>query len=222
MLKVAYWPLEWHCAHVDSRVLAGQRELGGAVIELGSQPLRGGVAELTVLREAGRDVIGAGGGLVVLQMAGHAIGADVGVVAIRMALQARDGGMSSGERELRQIVIECGSLPGCGVVAGGAIARESGRHVIGIGGLGEVGEVAADAVARNALEMVARVAGGAGQILVRAGESEMGEAGVIEARDLPAVGGVTGFAGGRESGGAVIENAVLLKFAGVATECIAC
>jgi len=88
------------------RVRAGQRKLGGAVIEGGSQPLGGGVAELTGLREAGGDVIGTGGGLVVLQMAGHAIGADVGVVAIGMALEAGDRGVRSGEWELRQVVIE--------------------------------------------------------------------------------------------------------------------
>lgn len=48
------------------RVLASQRELGGAVIERGALPCRGGVAELTILGETGRHVIGVGGGLVIL------------------------------------------------------------------------------------------------------------------------------------------------------------
>ena len=87
-------------------VRAGQRKLGGAVIESRSLPLSGGVAKLTGLREAGCDVIGTCGGLVVLQMAGHAIRTDVGVVAIGMALQAGDRGMRSGEWKLRQVVIE--------------------------------------------------------------------------------------------------------------------
>ena len=60
------------------------------MIESSSQPLGGGVAELTGLREAGGDVIGTGGGLVVLQVAGNAIRTDVGVVAIGMALEACD------------------------------------------------------------------------------------------------------------------------------------
>ena len=72
------------------RVCAGQWELGSAVIEFGAQPLRCGVAELTSLREAGCDVIGTGGGLVVLQVAGNAIRADVGVIAVRMTLEAGD------------------------------------------------------------------------------------------------------------------------------------
>ncbi len=50
-------------------VSALEWELGGVVIEGGSQPLGGRVAELTGLRETGCDVIGAGGSLVVLQVA---------------------------------------------------------------------------------------------------------------------------------------------------------
>jgi len=68
--------------------------------------------------------------------------------------------------------------------------------------------------------MVAHVAVVAGQILVCAREGEMGEAGMIKVGDLPAVRIVTSFAGGGESGSAVIEHAVLLKFAGVATEAL--
>ena len=203
-----------------SGVLAGKWELGGAVIEVGSQPLRGGVAELTALRKAGRYVIGAGGRLVVLQMAGHAIDTDVGVVAIGMALQARDSGVRSGEWELGQIVIERGSLPAGSVVTGGTIVRKCGGHMIRVSGLGEVGEVAAGAVARNTLEMVACVAGATSQILVRPGQREMSEAGVIEVRDLPAVRVVTGFAGDGETSSAMVENAVLLKFTVMATEAL--
>jgi hypothetical protein len=91
---------------------ARQWELGSAVVEFGTQPLRGVVAELTSLREVGCNVIGTGGGVVVLQVAGNAIRADVCIVAIGMTLEACDGGMCSGERELRQIVVEFCAVPG--------------------------------------------------------------------------------------------------------------
>lgn len=165
-------------------------------------------------------MIGTLGSLVVLQVARHAIGADIGVVAVGMALQARGGRVRSGEREPGQVVVEFGSGPGCGVVADGAIVRDSRGYVIGVGGLGKVGQMATGAVGLDALEAIASVAGVAGQILVRAGQSEMGEAGVIEARNPPAVSGVAGFAGGREAGGAVVDNAVLLKISGMATDAL--
>ena len=85
---------------------AGQREPSRIVIERGAGPIRCRVAELAVLRKTGCDVIGAGGGLKVLQVAGHAIRADVGIVAARMALQASDGVMRSGKRECREVMIE--------------------------------------------------------------------------------------------------------------------
>ena len=202
------------------RMLSGKRELGGVVIEGGSQPLGGGVAELTTLRKTGRDVIGAGGGLVVLQVAGHAVGTDVGVVAVGMALQARDRDVSPGKRKLRQVVIEGRAVPGGSVMASGAIVRKSRGHVVGVGGLREIGEVATRAIARHALEMVAHMAGVARQILVCAGESEIRKASVIEVRDLPAIHVVAGFARRGETSGTVIQNTVLLKFAGVATEAL--
>ena len=68
--------------------------------------------------------------------------------------------------------------------------------------------------------MVPYVAGAASQGLVRAGESEVRKARVVEARDLPEIGSVTRFAGSGKSRGAVIEDAVLLKLAGVATEAL--
>lgn len=92
-------------------VRAGQGELSSAVIEFRAQPLRGGMAELTSLRETGGDMIGTGGGLVVLQMAGNAIRTDVGVVAIGMTLKASDRAVCSGQRELGQIVIEFCAVP---------------------------------------------------------------------------------------------------------------
>ena len=48
----------------------------------------------------------------------------------------------------------------------------------------------------------------------------MGKAGVVKICDLPAVRVVTCFAGSGESRGAVIENAVLLKFTGMTTDAL--
>jgi len=92
--------------------------------------------------------------------------------------------------------------------------------VIGVRGFCEVGQMATRAVGLDSRKAVARVAGVARQSLVRTGESEMGEPGVIEARDLPAVSGVAVFAGGRESGGDVVEDAILLKLARVAANAL--
>lgn len=61
---------------VDDRVRAGQGELGGIVIELRAEPLRSVVAQLAVLREAGREVIGIIGALVILEVARHTIRAE--------------------------------------------------------------------------------------------------------------------------------------------------
>ena len=55
---------------------------------------------------------------------------------------------------------------------------------------------------------------------MRAGECEVGEARVVEACNLPTIGCVTRFAGSRKSRGAVIEDAVLLKVASVATNAL--
>jgi len=149
-------------------VLAGKRELGGAVIECGSGPiLHAGVANRAVHREASGDVIGVGCALEVFHVARHAVCADVGVIAVRVALQARDRGVCSEKWELSQVVVEGGALPRCGLVTRGTIVRESRRHVIGVGGLGEVGEVATRAVGRYAQKAVPDVASIACQIHVR-------------------------------------------------------
>jgi hypothetical protein len=49
-------------------------------------------------------------------------------------------------------------------VAGGAIARDARRQVVGIGGLREIRQMATHTIARNAQKMVAYMASGASQI----------------------------------------------------------
>src|SRR5450631_4018929 len=55
---------------------------------------------------------------------------------------------------------------------------------------------------------------------MRASECEVGEARVVEARNLPTIGCVTRFASSWKSGGAMIADAVLLKVAGVAAKAL--
>lgn len=105
-------------------------------------------------------------------------------------------------------------------MASGAIVRKSRGNVIGVRGFREVGEVATDAVGGNALEAITRVARITSQSLVRAGEREIRIAGVIEARDLPAVRRVTGFTRRWKSCGNVIEDTVLLKIARMTTDAL--
>lgn len=178
------------------------------------------MAELTILWETGRHVTGVSGGLVILQMTRHAVRADCGVVASGMTLQAGHGRVGSGKRELSQVVVELSSLPGCSVVTVGTIARDCCRYVIGVGGFGEICEMTANAICLDTDKAIARVAGVACQSLVRTGEGKMGEAGVIETRDRPAVGSVAVLAGRGESGGGVIEDAILLELARVAANAL--
>lgn len=105
-------------------------------------------------------------------------------------------------------------------MASGAIVRKSRGNVIGVRGFREVGEVAGGAVGGNALEAITRVAHITSQSLVRAGEREIRIAGVIKARDLPAVRCVTCFTRRWKSRGNVIEDTVLLKIARMTTDAL--
>ena len=69
------------------------------------------MTELAILRKAGRHMIRAGGGLVVLQMAGGARRVESRILAVRMTLLARNCGMRSRKREFGSAVIKCRSQP---------------------------------------------------------------------------------------------------------------
>ena len=101
------------------RVLAGEREGGlGAVIERGSGPIRGRVAELAILRESSGGVIRIRSALVVVQVAGITGSAQALVNAARMALDACRGDVLAGQRESGLGgVIELSSRPIGGGVA---------------------------------------------------------------------------------------------------------
>jgi len=117
-------------------VLAGEREGRlGRVIEGGSGPIRGGMAELAILREAGGGVVRIGSALIVIQVAGIAGGAQALENAASMALDASRGDVFAGQRECGLGgVIEFSSGPISGGVALGAILREAGGSMIGIRG----------------------------------------------------------------------------------------
>lgn len=93
------------------RMRAGERKSGRVVIERGRCPIGGRVTQLAALRETGGGVIRRIRGLIVLEMAGYAVRADIGVVAIGVALQAIDVVVRARERERGEIVVESGSQP---------------------------------------------------------------------------------------------------------------
>ena len=68
----------------------GQGESSRIVIELSTQPLRGVVAQLAVLRKAGREVIGVGGALVILQVAGDTIRTERRILPVSVAESTSD------------------------------------------------------------------------------------------------------------------------------------
>jgi predicted RNA-binding Zn ribbon-like protein len=121
------------------------------VVERAACPVRRVVALGAILRESGLDVIWIGRGLKVRLVAGKAgcavwqvvrtRGAERGVVAL-CALQ-RD--VSAGQREAGGRVIEIGASPAGGVVALGAVLRETGLDVIRITGAVEVRLMAGEA-----------------------------------------------------------------------------
>ena len=74
-------------------VLSGEWKPRARVIELPISPRIGVVTILASSRYSGRLVIGIGGALIVLQMAGHTGGIGDVVVAVDVALRARSFGM---------------------------------------------------------------------------------------------------------------------------------
>ncbi len=110
-------------SHRDVR--AGKRKFRVVVIEARAAPVRGGVANLAILREARGDVIGIVRGLVFLQVAVIAGRAQGGVLPVAVALNAGSGDVRAGQRELglRGVVKRCASPVNRGV-AERAILRE--------------------------------------------------------------------------------------------------
>src|SRR5215467_5049242 len=71
-----------------NRVQSGERETRAAVVKGGIGPVGGGVALITGLREIRGDVIGIGGALVILQVAGHTRRTREVVIVVDVAIGA--------------------------------------------------------------------------------------------------------------------------------------
>ena len=117
-------------------------------------------------------MIGVRGPLEILGVATVAIGGRACEFAVDVALRADDADVRAGEWKRRFRMIEIGSGPTGGVVAGGAIGWKSGRDVIGIRGFLKILGVATIAIGRSASEFVVDVAERASHADVRAGQGE--------------------------------------------------
>ena len=129
--------------HFGVRAGEGKGCLG--MIKRGRLPDRGGVADLALLRESGSDVVGIGGSLKVLQVAGNASVAGEIEIASRVALLTLQLGMRSGQRKSDRIVIEIRRLPpGCVVTLLASLGKSQ-TNVVGIARLLKIEQVAAHA-----------------------------------------------------------------------------
>ena len=90
-------------------VRPGQREPCGVVIEVGRSPRGGRMADLALLGVARLDMVGIGGGVVVVQVAGDASCAETGISAADVAVGADDRDVRPGQREAGAGVVECRS-----------------------------------------------------------------------------------------------------------------
>ena len=120
------------------RVRTGERKVRLRVIERRAGPSAGGVTGDAVGRKPGAAVVRSGGAVVVglvTRVAGRALAL---VHPIAVASGARDGGMRTGQRKSRRLMIERGRLPARRLVAalaGGRISQRCmtrvGRGVVG-------------------------------------------------------------------------------------------
>lgn len=147
----------------------GARKRKGCVvvIERSGAPGRCGMADITGLRVAASDVVGAGGVVEVRQMAGDTSRGQGGILTIRMACGARQRKMRAGKSPTGLGVIENRAEPVGGGMAERAILRESRCDVIGIGGLVELSEMTPLALGRRSGELTVQVA-------LRAGRADVG------------------------------------------------
>jgi len=123
------------------RVRAGvNREPG--VVESGPRPRSCVVAQRAGGGEGCRHVVGIGGALVILLVAGIAGRRRSCELIINVATGAGHGGVRAGQGEAGQVVIKAGRHPRRGGMAHLALLREAGGRVIGIVGVLEILEVA--------------------------------------------------------------------------------
>jgi len=188
---------------LQRRVRAGQREPGGAVVELGIGPVGRVVARLAGLRVVRRHVVRIGGPLEIFQVAANASRVRRGeiVVVVDVARRAGNGLVRAGQGEARVVVVKAGLGPRDRVMARLAGLGEIRRNVIRVRRSLEVLQMATDAsrIRRGEIVVVVYVARRAGDGLVRAGEREASGA-VVKASARPAGRVVARLAGRRVFG----------------------
>ena len=169
------------------------------MVEDRSRPTSRTVADGAIRGESARDVVGIGRFLEIGEVARGTISRRPGEAAVNMTLQARNAGVRSGQRKLRESrVIEARPCPTrCGMTKR-AVLWQSGLHVIRVGRPGVVLQMAAYAVRACSLELPSDMAGRALKTSVHSRQSEAGESRMVEGRAEPTVHGVALLASGRK------------------------
>lgn len=110
----------------------------GVVVERRRFPRARGVAKAAILRETGRDVIGAGGLLEFREMARRALRRDARIFPSNVARGACDARMFAAQGEFRPVMVERGRGPAACRMAGLACGWEIRCDVVRISRLLEV------------------------------------------------------------------------------------
>ena len=199
---------------------SGQRKQGPGVIEHGSRPTAGCVANRAVGRESGRGMIRIRRLLEITRVATGAVFGRAGKASVHVTLRALHADVCPGERETRhRVVIESSARPRSRGVALLTGSRETGRYVVRIRGLVEVRLVTTNAGCRRPFVLPVHVTLRAHQRLVRSGQRES-RCSVIKLRSTPRGGVVALRARGRESSGNVIGIFCIVEISLVTTNAI--
>lgn len=202
----------------QSGVRASQGEGSIVVVESRWDPSRGVVAHIAGRGIARLHVIWIIRFVEIIQMASDTLRVVQLVISIHVTLRALQGGMRTSERETGAGMVERGSQPVHGRVAGVAGGRESGLHMIRICGSIEILHMAGGTCPAVQVVVPVHVALGAWQGLVRSGQSKS-RAVVIEGGIAPRGGVVALLASGGEFGLRMVgigRAVVILHVAGVA------
>lgn len=115
-------PLSGMCPGIDRKVQA-------VMIPGGPAPVRSGMAGLAIGREIRRGMIGVGGGVIIILMAGDTGGWRAGIAGA-VTIDAGDGQMSPGKRKPGGVMVVGGRLPGNGRVTDHTGLRKTTLNVI--------------------------------------------------------------------------------------------
>ncbi|RMH64410.1 MAG: hypothetical protein D6677_04960 [Calditrichaeota bacterium] len=138
---------------VDGSMGAGKREIGVGVIEVSRRPLCGVMTGGAIMTEIVGGMVRIVRIVKVAAMATPAIGRRV-AVTVAVAVDAVDGSMGAGKREIGVGVIEVSRRPLCGVMTGGAIMTEVVGGMVRIIGVVKVGVVTAKTISRQAVQFI--------------------------------------------------------------------